>query len=97
MEKNQRKKRISRKQKVEIVLQILRGESLEELSRNHEVSINELHQWRDLFLAYGESGFIKTRDNKRESELEMIIGKQQMEIELLKKKMRPYGKTQGHL
>ena len=61
------------------------------------MSINELHQWRDLFLAYGESGFIKTRDNKRESELEMIIGKQQMEIELLKKKMRPYGKTQGHL
>lgn len=98
MEKKQRKKRISRKQKIEIVLELLRGASIEEVSRNHEVSLNDLHEWRDLFLAHGESGFTKKSAHfGRESELERIIGRQQMEIELLKKKMRPYGKRQGSL
>lgn len=94
MEKRKYKARISRKKKVDIVLELLRGESLEELSRNHKVAIHELNQWRETFVSSGESGFkTSPKTNKREAELERIIGRQQMEIELLKKKMRPYGKA----
>lgn len=92
MEKSKRRTRISRKQKFEIVLKVLRGESMEELSRTHRTSLQEITQWRALFLEGAESSF-KPKPNQRgrESELERIIGRQQMEIELLKKKMKPYG------
>lgn len=77
---------------MEMVLTLLRGGSLEELSRVHRVTIQELNTWRDLFLEKGASGFKSvTKGSNREHELERIIGRQQMEIELLKKKMRPYG------
>ena len=94
MEKRKYKTRISRQIKTETVLSLLRGESLEELSRNLKVGVNEVHSWKETFLAHGESGFKKVvKKATRESELERIIGRQQIEIELLKKKMRPYGKA----
>ncbi len=92
-----RKRRISRQLKVEVVLQYLRGQSLEELSRLHQLSAHEITQWRDIFLKNGEAGFAPNPKRvSREAELERIIGRQQMEIELLKKNMRPYGKTSGN-
>lgn len=96
MEEQKSKRRISRKQKVEIVLALLRGESIEELSRTHHLAVHEITAWRDIFLQYGSEGF-KRRSGKsnRESELERIIGRQQMDIELLKKKTRGFGKGNG--
>ena len=94
MEKRKYKTRISRQTKVETVLSLLRGESIEELSRTVKVGVNEVNSWKESFLSHGESGFKKvTKKPNRESELERIIGRQQIEIELLKKKMRPYGKV----
>jgi len=94
MEKRKYKTRISRQIKIETVLSLLRGESLEELSRNLKVGVNEVNSWKENFLAHGELGFKKgTKKPNREPELERIIGRQQVEIELLKKKMRPYGKV----
>nr|MDA3906432.1 hypothetical protein [Bacteroidales bacterium] len=80
--------------KVETVLSLLRGDSIEELSRILKVGVHEVNSWKETFLSHGESGFKQvTKKPNRESELERIIGRQQIEIELLKKKMRPYGKT----
>lgn len=93
MEKRKYKTRISRQTKVETVLSLLRGDSIEELSRRLKVGVHEVNLWKETFLSHGESGFKKvTKKPDRESELERLIGRQQIEIELLKKKMKPYGK-----
>ncbi len=84
-----RRRRISKKLKAEIVLALLRGESIEELSRNNKIAVHEIAQWKDSFLEGGSKGLTKQgKNNSREAELERIIGRQQMEIELLKKRRR---------
>ena len=94
MEEKGKRRRMSKKQKAEIVLALLRGESIEELSRNNNVAVYEVAQWRDSFMEEGSKGLTKrTRSNGREAELERIIGRQQMEIELLKKKTKGFGRT----
>lgn len=96
MEDNKVKRRISGKQKTEIVLALLRGDSIEELSRTHHLAVHEITTWRDVFLQFGSKGFKRrSRKGDRESELERIIGRQQMDIELLKKKARGFGKING--
>lgn len=98
MEKRKYKTRISRQIKVETVLSLLRGDSIEELTRRLKVGVHEINSWKELFLSQGELGFKKpTKTPSRESELERIIGRQQIEIELLKKKMRPYGQAQENM
>lgn len=92
------KRRISSKLKAELVLALLRGESIEELSRSNEVAIHELSSWRDGFLKKGQESF--KRANKKgdhQAELERIIGRQQMEIELFKKKSMGLGRGKGNL
>ena len=42
--------------KTEVVLQLLRGEPLEELSRELKVEAHRLAAWRDDFLAAGKQG-----------------------------------------
>jgi transposase len=94
MEKRKYKTRISRQTKVETVLSLLRGDSIEELSRIAKVGVHEVNSWKETFLSHGELGFKKAANKpNRDSELERIIGRQHIEIELLKKKMQPYGKT----
>jgi len=93
MENKSNKERISSKKKAEIVLELLRGVSLEELSRKNKVAIYEITGWRDLFIKHGSNGFKRVKKDSKQSELERIIGRQQMEIELLKKKKTVYGKT----
>ncbi len=92
-----RKERISSKKKAEIVLELLRGVSLEELSRTNKVAVHEVTQWRDLFIKHGSQAFQRVKKDTNLSELERIIGRQQMEIELLKKKKTGYGKPAGSL
>ena len=97
MEEKGKRRRMSKKQKAEIVLALLRGESIEELSRNNIVAVHEIAQWRDSFMEGGSKGLTKrTRSNVREAELERIIGRQQMEIELLKKKTKGFGRNNGN-
>ncbi len=72
--------------KTEIVLQLLRGENIETLSREYEVTISEISQWRDTFLANGENGFKRSPESSKLHKAERLIGKLQMELELTKKK-----------
>jgi len=48
--------RFSAGRKEEIVLELLRGESLDEGSRRHGVVVHEVAGWRDAFLAQGKGG-----------------------------------------
>ncbi len=48
-------RRWSARRKVSVVIELLKGESLESLSRRHGVTAAKLSQWRDEFLAGGEA------------------------------------------
>jgi len=47
--------RWSARRKVSVVIELLKGESLESLSRRHGVTAAKFSQWRDDFLAGGEA------------------------------------------
>ena len=74
------------KRKTEIVLQLLRGEDMEMLSRKYEVTMSDISQWRDIFLSNGENGFKRSPENSKLHKAERLIGQLQMELELTKKK-----------
>ncbi len=81
------KERWSKKKKAKIVLELLRGGTLDELSRRYQVTASQLSQWRDRFIESGMAGFQnKTADDIRVAQLEKKVGQQTMMIELLKKK-----------
>jgi len=80
-------------QKMSIVLQGIKGEtSIAEICRNHGISQVQYYKWRDLFLEGAKKRLNgKSRSNGSNSyiakikELERIIGKQTVTIEILKK------------
>lgn len=55
------KGRWSAKRKLSVVLELLRGQDLESLSRKYAVTAARLSAWRDAFLASGEAG-LKIRE-----------------------------------
>ncbi len=96
MENKIKKARMSSKKKTEIVLELLRGGSIEELSRKNKIAVHELANWRDQFIIHGSSGFKKQAKASKVSELERIIGQQHLEIELLKKKKTVFGRVKDN-
>jgi transposase-like protein len=73
--------------KAEVVLRLLRGESMDAVSRECEVTVETLNRWREDFIAAGVAGLKgKTLDQVRIAALEKKIGKQAMELELHEKK-----------
>lgn len=80
-------------QKMSIVLQGIRGEtSVAELCRSHAISQVQYYNWRDLFFEGGKqrlNGKAQHTDSTAEKakikELERIIGRQTITIEILKK------------
>lgn len=74
------------KRKVEVVLQLLRGEEIDFLSRKYEVTVSDIHQWRETFLFNGENGFKRSPESSKLHKAERLIGQLQMELELTKKK-----------
>ena len=75
--------------KVGVVLRLLRGESLEELSRELQVEAHRLAAWRDDFLAAGKQGLKGQRsdrspDDRALKQAERKIGELTMENEVLR-------------
>jgi transposase len=75
--------------KTEAVLRLLRGESLEELSRELQVEAHRLAAWRDDFLAAGKQGLKgqrpdRTPDDRALKQAERKIGQLTMENEVLR-------------
>jgi len=81
-----KKQRKSAKKKTQLVLELLRGKPIEEVSRENQVTIADLSTWRDIFLKQGEQGFRKHPKDSKISEYERALGRLQMELELYKKK-----------
>lgn len=74
------------KRKTEVVLQLLRGEEIELLSRKNEVSVSEISHWRETFLSGGENSFKRSPEDSKLNKAERLIGQLQMELEITKKK-----------
>ena len=78
--------------KVRIMLEILRGEkALAQASRDYQIKSSLLYRWKDQFLegakqsfAFGEAAEQKRRADKV-AELERLVGKLTMQLEIAKK------------
>lgn len=86
------KRRWSSGRKLEAVMCILRGQSLDSVSRKYGISLHDLGQWRDKVLAGAESA-LKTKDVDDETDAEKRsllskIGEITMANELLEEKIR---------
>ncbi len=88
--------RKSAKKKTQLVLELLRGKPIEEVSREHQVTVADLTQWREVFLKQGEKGFKKSPENSKISEYERALGRLQMELELSKKKENFWQQMHGY-
>jgi transposase-like protein len=83
--------RWSAKRKVSVVLELLRGEDLETLSRRHGVTAATLSGWRDAFLASGEAGLKAHEDdsgNEETRRLKSVVADLHMDCELLREKIK---------
>ena len=86
-----KKGRWSRGRKRDLVLRLLRGESLEGLSRETGVEIYRLKQWRDQALSGMEAGLREREGNPLQGELDAALrrpGEVTMENELLWRRVR---------
>ncbi len=82
--------RFTAKRKHAAVLRLIKGESLDEVSRELGVTGARLGAWREAFMASSLSGLrTRQRDSKDEkiADLERTVGKVVMERELLYKKI----------
>lgn len=85
--------RWSARRKAEIVLRLLKGESIDALSRETQQTAAKLTEWREAFLAGAEAG-LKARSEDGEQEafheerlrLQAKVGELSMENELLYKR-----------
>jgi len=81
--------RWSANRKIDVVLRLLRGEALEEVSREVGVEAHRLQAWRDDFLEAGRQGLKATRPgregDRRLSEAERKLGELTMENEILRR------------
>ncbi len=75
------------RRKADAVVRLLRGESLDELSRELRVEAHRLQAWRDEFLAGGIEG-LKARplqpEERRLKEAERKVGELTMDNEILR-------------
>ena len=81
-----KQKRKSAKMKAQLVLELLRGKPIEEVSRENQVTIADLSDWRTTFLKAGEDGLKKHPEDSRIAEYERALGRAQIDLELYKKK-----------
>jgi transposase-like protein len=75
---------------VSVILELLRGADLESTSRKYRVTAATLSEWRDRFLASGETG-LKSRELDVEDEekrrLKSAVANISVENELLREKI----------
>lgn len=81
-------KRWSAGRKKQVVLRLLRGESIDAISREVAVPIDRLEQWRDRALAAIDAGLNERENDPVEKQLDdanRCIGELVMEVEILRK------------
>ena len=97
-------KRFSAKRKLAIVQRLLRGESLEAVSRDENVPVHRLTEWRDKVLVAAESALKERERDARDEEIARLqakVGEITMDNELLYAKIdkleggRPFGRRRS--
>lgn len=86
--------RWSAQRKVEVVLRLLRGEDLGEVSREMQVSPPELEEWRRVFLEKGQQGLKRRSRDPAERELirtRAKLGEMTMRMELAEELLEKRG------
>ena len=82
--------RWSSRRKVSVILELLRGADLESTSRKYRVTVATLTDWRDRFLASGESGLMSRETDVEDQEkrrLKSVVANISIENELLREKI----------
>ena len=82
--------RFSAKRKTEAVLRLLRGEDLELVSREYTVTAATLSQWREAFLAGGQSSLQQKEADRRDGQIQHLqskVGELTMANDLLEHKI----------
>lgn len=85
-----KERRFSAQKKTEIVMRLVRGESLDSLARELAVTAATIAEWRDRFLAAGQAG-LKGREgsvspqDEEVKDLKVMIGELTMRNELLQR------------
>ncbi|HPO79629.1 MAG TPA: transposase [Candidatus Hydrothermia bacterium] len=93
-----RKRRWTAEEKLEIVLEGLKErKSVAEICREHQISQTLYYRWRDKFLEGGKKALVNgaSEESAYKAEIEKlqkIIGKQAIQIEILKKTEELFGK-----
>ena len=86
----ERKARFSARRKMEAVSRLLKGESLESLSRELVVTAAKLSGWREAFLAAGAAALTSRNSDVRDGEVSKLrakVGELTMDNELLHEKI----------
>ncbi len=92
-----RKPRWSANRKMDVVMRLLRGESLDEVSREVGVEAHRLAAWRDDFVSGGKealksrAGSGSVEETRRLREAERKVGQLTMENEILRAAARKRG------
>jgi transposase-like protein len=89
---SQRRRTFGAPFKLETVLEGIRGEkSIAQICRERDITETMYYKWRDVFLERAADIFTDRRNRSEDSqaervaELERLVGKQALEIEILKK------------
>lgn len=83
--------RYTSQRKMDAVLRVLRGETLDAVSRDLGITAAKLASWRDAFLLNGQLGLKSRREDALEEvkrDMQAKIGELTMENELLRQKAR---------
>ena len=81
--------------KTDLVLRLLRGEALDAVSRESQVTAHELETWQRIFLEQGTRG-LRTRGEQEERELTLArakVGELKMRLELAEDLIKKRGRT----
>lgn len=86
----------SLEEKLVIVLEGMKDVNVSELCRRHGISQTSYYKWRDKFLDGGKAALANgttahpaaEADKARTAELERVIGRQAVEIQVLKKNLK---------
>lgn len=90
---NKTAKRYTPKLKWQLVLKLLQGEDHTQLARQHDVHPTSLNGWKQYALEHGENIFTSSAAlqhvEKRNRDLETLLGKKEVEIAVLKNFLTP--------
>jgi len=64
--------RYSSKNKMNIVLSLIRGESLDELSRKHKIPAALISEWHEEFLEAGQAGLKSRQPDPRDEQIRKL-------------------------